>query len=194
MRTFLLVCAAAAMASMGAAAQDLKAPEAFSDIANQDERSVALFAEAGKVILSPRCSNCHPAGNRPFQGDDEHPHVPAVQRGEAGMGVPGLYCTTCHQTANFDAGHVPGNPKWSLAPADMAWHGKTLAAICVQIKDPARNGGRSLAELTDHMAHDELVGWAWHPDSGRTPALGTQAGFGRLIAAWVATGAACPRE
>jgi hypothetical protein len=39
--------------------------------------------------------------------------------------------------------------------------GKTLAEICAQIKDPARNGGRSLEELVHHIGTDTLVGWAW---------------------------------
>jgi hypothetical protein len=29
----------------------------------------------------------------------------------------------------------------------MAWEGKTLAEICAQLKDPARNGGRKVEEL-----------------------------------------------
>ena len=32
-------------------------------------------------------------------------------------------CTTCHHEANFDAANVPGNPKWALAPLEMAWQG-----------------------------------------------------------------------
>ena len=42
------------------------------------------------------------------------------------------------------------------------------------------------------MAHDDLVGWGWHPGDGREPAPGTQAAFGALIKYWVDTGAACP--
>ena len=56
----------------------------------------ALFAEAAKVITDPRCVNCHPAGDHPLQGDDGHIHFPAAVRGEAGVGVPGGYCATCH--------------------------------------------------------------------------------------------------
>jgi hypothetical protein len=122
------------------------------------------------------------------------PHQPLVVRGDAGMGAPsGLVCTTCHHDANFDAAGVPGNPKWQLAPVEMAWQGKTLGQICVQIKDTKRNGGRSMAELVHHMAEDELVGWGWHPGAGRTPAPGTQRQFGELIKAWVDSGAACPK-
>jgi hypothetical protein len=43
---------------------ELQAPSAFSDIADRAARSRALFSEAAKVITSPRCMNCHPAGDR----------------------------------------------------------------------------------------------------------------------------------
>jgi hypothetical protein len=172
--------------------EDLKPVESFASIADQKQRAVALFTEAGKVIQSPRCMNCHPAGDRPSQGDDLHPHQPLVVRGDSGIGAPGMRCTTCHGPANFDPGHIPGNPKWQIAPIEMAWQGKTLGEICTQIKDPERNGGRKLEALIPHMAEDELVGWAWHPGVGRTPAPGTQKQFGELIKAWVEAGAACP--
>lgn len=177
---------------MTAGATELRAPEAFSSISNKTARSVALFTEAGKVITHPRCVNCHPDGNRPLQGEVGHPHQPMVVRGVGGMGAPGMYCTTCHGNANFDSAGVPGNPHWHLAPIEMAWAGKSLAYICAQIKDPQRNGGRSMQEIVDHSAHDSLVGWGWHPGRGREPAPGSQKNFGKLIAAWVATGAACP--
>ncbi len=74
----------------------------------------------------------------------------------------------------------------------MAWQGKSLSEICTQIKDPARNGGHSLAEIHEHMAKDPLVAWAWQPGHGRVPAPGTQEEFGELIEAWIATGAHCP--
>jgi hypothetical protein len=173
-------------------AQVLKPVSAFDGVADKQERSVALFNEAGKVILSPRCVNCHPAGDRPHQGDDSHLHQPLVVRGIDGFGAVGMRCTTCHGPANFDPGGVPGNPKWHLAPLEMAWVGKSLGEICTQIKDKDRNGGMSLDELVHHMAEDDLVGWGWHPGVGRTPAPGTQKEFGALIKAWVDSGAACP--
>jgi hypothetical protein len=74
---------------------DLKAPSAFSDIADRAARSRALFNEAAKVITSPRCMNCHPAGDQPHQGDDRHIHRPLAIRGEANNGVPGQDCAAC---------------------------------------------------------------------------------------------------
>jgi hypothetical protein len=172
----------------------LQPVSAFARIKSKNERAVALFQEAGKVIQSPRCMNCHPATERPTQTDRMRPHIPLVVRGEGGMGAAGgLACTTCHHAENFDAANVPGNQKWALAPLEMAWQGKTLGQICVQIKDKERNGGKDMAALVKHMAEDELVGWGWHPGGNRTPAPGTQKQFGELIKAWVDAGAACPK-
>jgi hypothetical protein len=171
----------------------LKPVSEFATIKDGSERGIALFREAGKVIQSPRCMNCHPAGERPTQTDRMRPHEPLVVRGEAGMGAPGgLACPTCHHDTNFDPAGVPGNPRWSLAPAEMAWQGRTLAQICVQIKDKDRNGGKDMAALIKHMAEDELVGWAWDPGGERTPAPGTQKQFGDLVRAWADAGAPCP--
>jgi hypothetical protein len=173
-------------------AASLKSVQAFADISDERQRSVALFNEAGKVITHARCVNCHPAGDRPAQGDDRHPHTPLVVRGVDNFGAVGMRCTTCHGPANFDAAGVPGHPAWHMAPIEMAWVGKSLGEICEQIKDPARNGGKSMEELIHHMSEDSLVGWGWHPGTGRQPAPGTQKEFGELIKAWVDTGAACP--
>jgi len=178
------------------ARESLRPVSAFAAIADPSRRSVALFEEMGKVISHPRCANCHPV-DHPEQGDDRHLHMPMVERGSDGHGSPNLRCTTCHTAKNVWVGgrnivSVPGNPHWGLAPASMAWQGKSLGDICRQIKDPARNGGKSLAEIQHHMARDELVGWAWNPGPGRKPAPGTQAELGDLVQAWIDTGAKCP--
>jgi hypothetical protein len=176
-----------------AQAADLRSPASFTAIADLAERSRALFVEAGKVIEHPRCLNCHPVGDRPTQGADMHLHSPLVVRGSDDKGAVGMRCTTCHQAANFEPSGVPGHPLWHVAPLGMAWQQRSLAQICEQIKDPARNGGKTLAQIQEHMAKDSLVGWGWHPGGTREPAPGTQAQLGALIAAWIDTGAACPR-
>src|SRR5262245_63477939 len=48
----------------------LRGPEAFASIAQPAQRSIALFTEAGKVFLHPRCQNCHSADDHPRQGQD----------------------------------------------------------------------------------------------------------------------------
>ena len=199
MRAKVLVAAVALPMSMLTAyavaegpSDGLAPPESFSAIGDTTTRSAALFTELGKVLTHPRCVNCHPAGDRPRQGEQGRLHQPPVVRGADGHGIAAMRCSICHQAANFDPGRVPGHPEWHLAPREMAWEGKTLGEICAQIKDPARNGGRSPEDLVHHIGSDTLVGWAWAPGFGRRPAPGTQKQAGALVEAWVKTGAACP--
>jgi hypothetical protein len=181
-----------AYAVSDAPSERLASVESFASIGDPAARSAALFTELGKVLTHPRCVNCHPAGDSPRQTDVSRLHQPPVQRGPDGLGLPAMRCPICHQQANFEPGRVPGNPIWHLAPREMAWEGKTLAEICAQIKDPARNGNRTLEALVEHIGTDHLVGWAWAPGYGRRPAPGTQKEAGALVDAWVKTGAACP--
>jgi hypothetical protein len=208
MRPTLYVCALLAAASLqGGAAQpqtavELRSPAAFATIADPTERSRALFAEAAKVLTSPRCMNCHPAGDHPLQGDDRHVHQPPVWRGADGAGVPGTPCLACHTGRNVDLfpgttavasyRSIPGHPRWQLATPEMAWEGKSIGEICRQLKDRSRNGGRDLAQIHEHVAKDDLVAYGWNPGTGRTPAPGTQERAGELIQAWIDSGAACP--
>ena len=170
---------------------ELRAPSAFAGITEPQARSHALFTEAAKVIMNPRCMNCHPATDRPTQGNDMHVHSPPVARG-AGP------CQTCHTDRNFTLMErasyqsIPGHPRWDVAPIEMAWQGKSAGEICQQIKDPQRNGGRSLELLHDHLAKDDLIAWAWHPGAGRIPVPGTQERLGELVRAWIDSSAACP--
>jgi hypothetical protein len=183
---------ATAQQSPQAAAGDLRPAAEFARIADRQARAIALFQEAGKVLQHPRCVNCHPAGDSPRQTDRGQPHQPLVVRGADGHGAAALPCNTCHGAANFDPAHVPGHPEWHLAPVAMAWEGRSLGQICEQIKDRTRNGDRDMAALLHHLGEDTLVGWAWTPGSGRTPAPGTQARFGEIMRAWADAGAACP--
>ena len=170
---------------------ELRAPSAFAGITEPQARSRALFTEAAKVIMNPRCMNCHPATDRPTQVNDMHAHLPPVAHG-AGS------CQTCHTDRNFTLMErasyqsIPGHPRWDVAPIEMAWQGKSAGEICQQIKDPQRNGGRSLELLHDHLAKDDLIAWAWHPGAGRDPVPGTQERLGELVRAWIDSGAACP--
>ena len=170
----------------------LRPATSFAGIANQRDRSVALFTEIGKVLQHPRCVNCHPATERPRQSDARRLHQPVVVRGKDGHGAPGLACTTCHGKQNFDPAGIPGDGHWALAPASMAWEGKTLGQICEQLKDQNRNGSRDLAAIVKHVTTDTLVLWGWNPGKGRQPAPGTNAQFGELMQAWADSGAACP--
>jgi hypothetical protein len=196
-RIFVVLAAAATSLTAGYAASqtvssNLASPGSFAGIGDEAAQSAAIFTELGRVLTNPRCTNCHPAGDRPRQGDARRLHQPPVTRGADGHGTVTMRCATCHGTANFDPARMPGHPLWHLAPIEMAWEGKSIAEICAQIKDPARNGGRKVEDLIAHIGDDTLVGWAWHPGFGRTPAPGTQAQAKALVEAWVKTGAACP--
>lgn len=199
MRAVLLAAALAAFPALASAQSPiLKAPGDFASIVDQAERSRALFGEAMKVIGHPRCLNCHPASGGPTQGDAMRPHEPPVARGAADIGAFGMQCPTCHMQANTPTvvgeatRSVPGDPGWRLAPVESGWRGRSAGFVCEQLKDRARNGGRDLVRLQDHMARDHLVGWGWTPGEGRASAPGTQARFGALIKAWIEAGAACP--
>jgi hypothetical protein len=208
--TLLLGAATVAAIGVFAFAQDAPPPRPaeglrpvadFDAIADETARSIAIFEETGKVLLHPRCVNCHPVGDSPLQGMEMRVHVPPVIRGEANFGAAGMSCNTCHGPANVvvvaqaeGIESIPGDPNWHLAPPEMAWENKSLAEICEQIKDPERNGGKTIAELVEHMAEDHLVGWGWAPGEGRAPVPGTQEEFGALYRAWADTGAHCPAE
>ena len=135
----------------------LRSPADFAEVSDKKERSRAIFLEAARVMLHPRCKNCHPAGDAPMQGESSIPHDPPVLRGDDNEGIPGLRCTGCHQDKNLEVARVPGAPKWHLAAREMAWIGKDPHSLCEQLKDPARNGKKTLAQIVDHSAHDELV-------------------------------------
>ena len=174
----------------------LKDPSAFASIANKTERSRTIFQEIGKVVMHPRCMNCHPAGDHPLQGDDQHDHMPPVWRGETGhlatncAGCHTEQNVTLHEGASYKS--IPGNPRWDIAPVSMSWQNKSLGDICRQLKDVNRNGGRDLALLQEHVAKDELVAHGWDPGEGRDPAPGSQQAAGQLVQAWIDSGAECP--
>jgi hypothetical protein len=205
MRRFVSLCSSlvlvgAVAASMTAEGQGtLRAPTEFAEITDRAERSAALFTEAAKVLQDPRCLNCHPATRLPTQGDDLRTHVPIMFGGTGDHGVPGLPCATCHTEHNVATlgegiASVPGTLHWGLAPAPMAWQGLSTDEICEQLKDPARNGARSLPQIHTHVMTDALISWAWSPGAGRSAPPGSLAEFGALLAAWIETGAHCPSE
>ncbi len=167
----------------------LRSVEALSKIEDDEARARAAFAEVTKVLMHPRCVNCHPAADRPMQGAGL-PHHPLVVRGADGHGVPGLECESCHGAASFE--NVPGAPNWHLAPASMAWAGKTPAEICAQLVDDALNGGLDHAGLLKHVAEDSLVAYGWNPPAHLEPAPGDQAAFAALFGVWLDAGAHCP--
>ena len=160
------------------------------------EKSKAAFKEASAVFFSARCSNCHPAGDAPLQGDERRVHDQGVTRGPEGKGPAGMSCSTCHQEENIDGeGLPPGAPNWHMPPEaqKMVFEGLTAAMLCEQLKDPLRNGGRkSVQDAIAHVETDPLVGWAWAPGSGRSVPPMTREDFVKKLKEWADNGAVCP--
>jgi cytochrome c5 len=165
-------------------------------VATDETAAQAAFNRAWTVFNSPRCRNCHPAGDAPLQGDDSRVHIQNVKRGSDGHGVYGMKCNTCHQLANTPGDNMPpGNPKWGLPLPNMKMVivGETSGQFCRQLKDPAQNGGRTLAQIITHVSSDDLVGWGWNPGDGRTLPPLSRPEFVAAMREWVKEGAACPQ-
>ncbi|MCW3109336.1 MAG: isoquinoline 1-oxidoreductase subunit [Segetibacter sp.] len=157
--------------------------------------SQQAFLEVYKVLMSPRCLNCHPAGDVPFQGDDKHLHTMGVQRGEDGKGRYALKCSNCHQDHNTPGLNMPpGNPKWRLPEANMklVFEGKTPRQLALQLKDRKQNGGKTMEELFHHIAEDTLVLWGWNPGDGRTLPPLNHDEFVKQWREWMDKGTAVP--
>ncbi len=165
--------------------------------AQEDE--LKTWEKINAVLSHPRCANCHTPDDHPRWGDlaagTARVHPMGVTRGHdgSGFGNPGLRCTTCHAGKNAAWENAPpGAPGWHLAPAEMVWFGKSSAEICAQIKDPLRNGNRTLADIAEHVKDDGLVAWGWNPGPGREPAPGTINETYADLVSWMNAGAPCP--
>lgn len=157
--------------------------------------SKKAFLQVYKVLMSPRCMNCHPSGDAPLQGDDSHVHTMGVLRGPDGTGLYALKCANCHQAVNTPGrGMPPGNPKWHLPPANMkmVFQGRTPRELAAQLLDPAKNGGKTKEQLIRHISSDTLVLAGWKPAEGLSlPPLG-HAEFTKEFKLWIGKGAYLP--
>lgn len=159
--------------------------------------SVRLYMQMHAVLSHQRCVNCHPRDDTPKQGLDQHVHNAPITRGPQDHGPLGLPCLACHTDANYNPGGVPGAPHWKLAPAAMAWEGKSAGELCRALTDRNRNGNRTLQATVEHLTEDELVAWGWEPGidvygEPREPVPVPKAEFNRIVMAWAETGGACP--
>jgi hypothetical protein len=153
------------------------------------------FLAAYKVLMHPRCMNCHPSGDVPLQGDDSHLHAQNVKRGLDGKGKYALKCANCHQFTNLPGENMPpGNPNWHLPPSDMpmVFQGKTPRELAIQLKDPKLNGGKTLEQILHHVTEDKLVLGGWNPGDGRTKPPMTHAEFAQKMREWIEQGAPLP--
>lgn len=160
--------------------------------------ALAAFEIVRQVLQHPRCQNCHPQGDAPLQGDDSHVHAQNVHRGKDGRGNVGEQCTTCHGPANPPSAygvHIPPGSEegWRMPAADMklVFVGATASALCRQIKDPKRNGGKDMAALREHL-DTPLVRWGWSPGFGRAVVPVPRDRFLAAWETWARAGAPCP--
>jgi mono/diheme cytochrome c family protein len=157
--------------------------------------SVKAFMQVYKVLMSPRCMNCHPSGDAPLQGDDNHVHTMNVVRGPDGKGMYAAKCSNCHQPTNSPGVHTPpGNPKWQLPPADMkmVFQGKTARQLALQIMNYNMNGHKNKEQLIEH-ARDTLVKAAWDMGEGRKPPPMSYTAFVSVWDTWVKKGGYAPK-
>ena len=161
----------------------------------REKESAEAFKEAYKVLMHPRCMNCHPSGDAPLQGDDSHIHTQNVTRGKDGKGVYAMKCSNCHQQENTAGLNMPpGNPNWHLPPANMkmVFQGKTPAQLATQFKD-RKLTGKTLQELLHHVEEDKLVLGGWDPGEGRTKPPLSHAEFAAKFREWIEKGAVIPK-
>lgn len=169
----------------------------YNEVITKDSvESVKAFMQVYSVLMSPRCMNCHPAGDVPLQGDDSRLHAMLPQRGKDGKGVYAMKCANCHQPTNLDgAAKPPGHPDWHLPPANMKmiFEGRTPYQLAKQLVNPKTNGNKTLKQLMDH-ADDGLVKAGWNMGEGRKPPPMSHEEFKKAWITWISKGAYAPKE
>jgi len=168
-----------------------------SEIINKDSvESVKAFMDVYKVLMSPRCMNCHPSGDVPLQGDDSHIHNMLPQRGKDGKGIYAMKCMNCHQPTNLEGlNKPPGNPNWHLPPSNMkmVFEGRTPGQLARQIINPKTNGNTTIQQLIAH-ADDGLVKAGWDMGEGRTAPPLSHEEFKKAWITWIKSGAYAPKQ
>jgi cytochrome c5 len=172
--------------------KDVPVAEVTINTINADSiESVKAFETVYKTLMSPRCMNCHPAGDVPLQGDDSHLHAMGPKRGVDGKGVYAMKCSNCHQETNTPGLNTPpGNPDWHLPPASMrmVFQGKSPHELAKQLVDRKQNGNKDMKKLIEH-ADDGLVLAGWNPGDGRTLPPVSHAEFKQAWITWIKKGA-----
>ena len=177
----------------------------FGVSAEASDAGLAAWSRIYEVVSHPRCSNCHTgASDRPMWSGPSYGRTRAhgmnIRAGESRIGAETLPCRTCHVTTaeQIDNSIPHAAPQvsdaWRLAPVEADWFGRSSAFICAQLRDPERNGDRTVAELADHLEHDVILHWAWSPGGGRAPApYDLESHISDLIA-WGEAGQPCPQD
>ena len=118
----------------------------------------------------------------------------SVMRGPDGHGKTGARCSGCHQSSNLRGPHLPpGAEDWGMPPPGMpmVFEKRTPGQLCRQLKDPEKNGGRTPAQIIEHLK-TPLVVWGWNPGEGRAAVPMAYDAFIGKMTEWVEKGAACP--
>ena len=191
----VLICVATAIINSGFESSNRFDGNSSNSTAKDSVESVKAFADVYKVLMSPRCMNCHPSGDVPLQGDDSHIHSMLPKRGKDGKGVYAMKCGNCHQSENLPGLHKPpGNPNWHLPPADMkmVFQGRTPRQLAKQLIDPKQNGNKSKEKLLEH-ANDALVLAGWDMGDGRSLPPLSHKEFVKAWTTWLNKGAYTPK-
>lgn len=172
-----------------------------------EKDGLANWQKFYEIASHPRCANCHvgadnlPMWSGPSYGKARR-HGMNINAGPSRIGAETLACSTCHTTLTKPdprANAIPHAPpkvamSWQLAPVEAAWFGKSSAYICRQLKDPERNGDRSIRDIAAHLDHDLILHWAWQPGGNRQPAPYSLQDAMDFLMKWAAAGTPCPPE
>ena len=168
------------------------------------EDGLAAWGRIYEVTSHPRCANCHvgpsdvPMWSGPSYGKTR-PHGMNIRAGESRIGAEYVPCQSCHaynETEGQTGAHMAPRvaASWQLAPVEADWFGKSAVEICNQLRDPERNGGRTMRDLAEHLHHDVVLHWAWAPGGGRQPAPYSLQDHVDDILAWGTAGFPCEND
>jgi hypothetical protein len=157
--------------------------------------SKKAFTEVYKVLMSPRCMNCHPSGDVPLVGDDNHLHAQRVKRGPDGRGMYASKCMNCHGDENEPGlNKAPGCLDWHMPPENMKmiFQGRSARELAAQLLDTAQNDHKSKADLITHVEKSPLVLVGWNPGEGRSLPPLSHEEFTKQFKLWIENGAFLP--
>lgn len=168
------------------------------------------FAPVYRVVMSPRCRNCHTTeGQGPQIGERGMPHPFLVNNHTQLAGI-GMGCNSCHapRSASHSPQHarpphsrsvdewrepggfkVPGVSKQRFTiPASIS-----AAALCGKMKDVALAWQRANVDVIEFIEHDQLIEQAWQSNTGRTLPCGSHQGFITAFRTWHTKRMPCPQ-
>lgn len=158
--------------------------------------SIAAFMEVYKVLKSPRCMNCHPAGEIPLQSDDKPYPYHVSKKGERRPWIVRHEMCQLPPTRKFAwRAHAPRQPEMGAAAGkhENGFENKMPHELALQVVDYNRNGHKNKEQLLKH-ARDTLVKSGWNMGGGRMPPPLSYAAFLKVWDTWIKTGAYAPAK